>query len=65
MNRNRMSPARSPRPSVYERLSQRLDELAERERCYDNSDRIAAMRKAYFADVDEFMKTHKIILPKA
>ena len=64
MNRNRMNPARSHQSGVYERLSQRLDELAEREGHYDNSAKIAAMRKAHFADVDELIKSGRIIIPK-
>jgi hypothetical protein len=31
---------------------------------FDNREKIRRMREAYFADVEEFKKTHPIILPK-
>jgi hypothetical protein len=55
--------ARPPR-IVYERLSQRLDELAEREGCYDNTEKIRLMRQAFFRDVDELEKSGRIKIPK-
>jgi len=54
---------RPPR-NVYERLSRRLDELAERDGHHDNADKIAAMRKAAFASVDELQKSGRVKIPK-
>jgi hypothetical protein len=59
-----MNPARSSRWNVYERLSQRLDELAEHEGYYDNTEKIRLMRAAHFADVDELIKSGRIIIPQ-
>ena len=53
-----------PSRNVYERLSQRLDELAEREGCYDNTEKIRLMRQVYFRDVDELEKSGRIKIPK-
>ncbi len=64
MNRKRMTPPRSPQRDVYERLSQRLEELAEREGRYSNAERIALLRHVMFADVDTFVKSGQLILPK-
>ena len=64
MNRHPRSRARSPQRNVYERLSQRLEEVAEREGRYSNADKIALLRQALFADVDEFVASGQLILPK-
>jgi hypothetical protein len=61
---HRISSARSSPRNVYERLSQRLDELAEREGYYSNAEKIRLMREAHFADVDELLKSGRLILPK-
>jgi hypothetical protein len=61
---NRISSARSSPRNVYERLSQRLDELAEREGYYSNAEKIRLMREAHFADVDELRKSGRLKLPK-
>jgi|HubBroStandDraft_2_1064218.scaffolds.fasta_scaffold580625_2 hypothetical protein len=62
MTRNRKI-IRPPR-NVYERLSQRLDELAEREGCYDNTEKIRLMRQLHFRDVDELLKSGTLKIPK-
>jgi hypothetical protein len=49
-----------PLRNVYERLSQRLDEVAEREGCYDNTEIIRRMRAAFFASVDALEKSGKV-----
>lgn len=64
LNRKRMASARSPQRDVYERLSQRLEELAEREGRYSNADKIALLRHVMFADVDEFVKSGQVVIPK-
>ena len=62
MMRNRKI-TRPPR-NVFERLSQRLDELAEREGCYDNTEKIRRMRRVCFADVDALLKSGCLKIPK-
>jgi hypothetical protein len=62
---NRISSARSSPRNVYQRLSQRLDELAEREGYYSNAEKIRLMREVYFADVDEYVASGKLKIPKA
>ena len=59
-----MSPARAPQSNAYERLSQRLEELAEREGRYSNADKIALLRQAAFADVEKFVQSGQLVLPK-
>jgi hypothetical protein len=61
---NRISSARVSPRNVYKRLSQRLDELAEREGCHPNTEKIRRMREAHFASVDELRKSGRIKLPK-
>jgi hypothetical protein len=54
---HRISPARSARSverDVYERLSQRIEEFAEREGHYSNAEKIRLMREAAFADLVGF-----------
>ena len=64
MNRKRMTPTPSPQHDVYERLSRRLEEVAEREGRYSNAEKIARLRQVMFADVDELVKSGQLILPK-
>ncbi len=64
MNRKRMALARSPRRDVYERLSQRLEAVAEREGRYSNAERIALLRQVMFPDEDELEPSGQLVLPK-
>ncbi len=64
MHRKRMALARPPRGDGYERLSQRLEAVAEREGRYSNAERIALLRQVMFADVDELEPSGQLILPK-
>jgi hypothetical protein len=49
-----------PSRNVYERLSQRLEDLAEREGRHPNTEIIRRMRAAFFADVDALEKSGKV-----
>ena len=54
---HRISPARaawSVEQDVYGRLSQRIEEFAEREGHYSNAEKIRLMREAAFADLVGF-----------
>jgi hypothetical protein len=42
------------RNRAYRQAIERLDEALEKNNPWDNSAKIAAMRRAYFADVDNF-----------
>ncbi len=64
MNGNRISSARSAQRDVCERLSKRLADLAARDGFRDNTEIIARLRKAFFADVDALEKSGAIKLPK-
>ena len=64
MNGNRIGSARSAQRDVCERLSKRLDDLAARDGFRYNTEKIARLRKAYFADVDALQKSGAIKLPE-
>jgi hypothetical protein len=64
MNHCQKRPPPIVRHPAYRRAFERLDEVLEKKNTWDNSAKIAAMRLAYFADVDEFEKTHKMAIPK-
>jgi hypothetical protein len=49
---------------AYRQTLGRLDEALEKSTPSDNSKIIAAMRLAYFADVDELEKSGRIEIPK-
>jgi hypothetical protein len=53
-----------PPHNVYERFSQRLDELAEREGRHPNTEMIRLMRRVCFADVDALQKSGRLKIPK-
>lgn len=59
-----MTLTRSPQRDVYERLSQRLEKLAEGEGRYSNAEKIALLRQVMFADVDELVKSGQVVIPK-
>jgi hypothetical protein len=64
MSSNRIGSARSAQRDVYERLSKRLDNLTAREGLRYNAEKIARLRKAYFADVDELERSGAVKLPQ-
>jgi len=64
MNGNRIGSARSAQRDVCERLSKQLDDLAARDGIRYNTEKIARLRKAYFADVDALQKSGAIKLPE-
>jgi type VI protein secretion system component VasF len=49
---------------AYRQAFQRLDEALEQNTGMSQAEKIAAMRKAYFADVEEFEKSGKLVLPE-
>jgi hypothetical protein len=49
---------------AYRQAFERLDEALEENTPSNNYEKIRLMRQAMFADVEEFVKTHPIILPK-
>jgi hypothetical protein len=53
-----------PSPPAYREAFQRLDAALEQNTPSDNPGKIRLMRQVYFADVDEFQKTGKLVLPK-
>jgi hypothetical protein len=64
MNGNRIGSARSAQRDVCERLSKRLDDWAARHGMRDNREKIARMRKAFFADVDALQRSGAVKLPE-
>jgi len=64
MSSNRIGSARSAQRDVCERLSKRLDELTAREGMRNNAEKIALLRKAFFADIDALQKSGKVKLPR-
>lgn len=64
MNNQRRSPNRSSRGDVYERLSQQLEAMAEREGRYSNAEKIALLRKVMFEDEDALEQSGTVIIPK-
>jgi uncharacterized protein related to proFAR isomerase len=64
MSSNRIGSARSAQRDVYERLSKRLDNLTAVERMSSNAEKIALLRKVYFADVDELERSGAVKLPQ-
>lgn len=64
MNRHqRISPRQSRNPA-YRQAFERLDEALEENTPSDNREKIRLLRHVMFADVEEFVKTNPIILPK-
>jgi hypothetical protein len=61
MNQHQKRPPLIVRNRAYRRAFERLDEALETKNTWDNAAKIAAMRRAYFADVDAL---GPIILPK-
>lgn len=59
-----MSRNRPPRRDVYERLSQRLEAVAEREGRYSNAGKIALLHKALFGDEDPVPASGTASIPK-
>ena len=49
---------------AYRQAFKRLDEALEENTPSDNSEKIRLMREAYFADMDEFQKSGRLVLPK-
>ena len=64
MSSNRIGSARLTQHDVYERLSKRLDNPTAREGLRNNAEKIARLRKAYFADVDALERSGKLKLPR-
>jgi len=64
MMRNRKIARLTVRNPAYRQAFQRLDESLEENSYFSNAEKIAAMRKAYFADVDEFQKSGGVKLPE-
>ena len=64
MSSNRIGSARSAQRHVCERLSKRLDDLTAREGLRSNAEKIARLRKAYFADVDALERSGAVKLPQ-
>ena len=64
MNNQRRIPNRPPRGDVYERLSQQLEAVAEREGRYSNAEKIALLHQAMFASVDDLEESGTVIIPK-
>ena len=64
-----MNPRRQPPPHravsrAYRQAFERLDAALEKNTRSDNSEMIQRMRQAYFADVDAYQKSGKVIIPK-
>jgi hypothetical protein len=64
-----MNPCKKPSPRRLQNPAHRpafawLDAALAENPPFDNREKIRRMREAYFADVEEFVKTHPIILPK-
>ena len=62
-SRDQPPPPRGTHSRAYQRAFQRLDESLERASDFSNAEVIAAMRKAYFADVDKLQASGKLVLP--
>jgi hypothetical protein len=64
MNWHQQHPRPVVRNPAYRQAFQRLDEALEQNTCMSQAETIAAVRKAYFADVEEFKKSGQLVLPK-
>jgi hypothetical protein len=64
MNRLHKPPPRRPQSSAYRQAFEHLDIALEENTPSDNREKIKLMRLAMFSDVDAYMKTNPIILPK-
>jgi hypothetical protein len=64
MTRNQKHPRQLVRNPAYRQAFERLDEALEENTPCDNREKIAAMRKALFADVDEFLASGEFQMPK-
>ena len=64
MNRQRNNSTRVQSRGVWQRISQRLDDLALREGRFANSEKIALMRRLIFAEVDALEKSGRIKIPR-
>ena len=52
------------RQTSYDRLSKRLDEVADREGHYSNAEIIRRMREHFFADVEALAKSGAVKIPE-
>jgi len=64
MKRRQQPSRRLVHHAAYREAFQRLDEALAENTPSDNSETIRLMRQAAFADVDEFMKSGELKLPK-
>lgn len=64
MSSNRIGSVRPAQRNVYERLSKRLDNLTADEGMRSNAEKIARLRKAFFADVDALERSGAVKLPR-
>jgi hypothetical protein len=64
-----MNPCQKPSPRRLQNPAHRpafawLDAALAENAPFDNREKIRRMREAYFADVEEYLKTNPLILPK-
>jgi hypothetical protein len=64
MNRRRTSTPFHRHQTPYERLSRRIEEVAERDGRYSNAAIIRRMRESFFADVDALAKSGTVRIPE-
>ena len=64
MNRRQKPPRRLVHHPAYRQAFERLDAALEENTPWNNSEKIRLMRQAAFADVDEYVKSGALKLPK-
>jgi hypothetical protein len=64
MNRRKKALQHRSQSPAYRQAFERLDAALEENTPSNNYEKIRLMRLAMFADVDEYMKTHPLNLPK-
>jgi len=64
MNHQRIRPVDRSRSPAYRSAFERLDAMLVENTRMDNRERIRLLRQAHFADVDAFVKSGQLVLPK-